>query len=129
VLGALVLATGVGLAGCPDGNQRPIPKTYPVRGKVVYKDGAPVTTAGRIEFQTPNELYHTILGEVQPDGTFSLYTLSNNRRYLGAPEGIHKVFVILPDKRTGEEIRVSAGECTLQPGDNDITLQIEKPQR
>lgn len=128
VLGVLVLAVGVSVAGC-QGNQRPIPKTYPVRGKVVYKNGAPVTNAGRIEFQTPNELYHTILGQVQPDGTFGLYTLSNNRKYPGATAGAHKVFVILVDQRSGEEIRVSAGDCTVQPGDNDLTLQIDKPRR
>ena len=123
-----VLAVGVSITSCQGASQRPIPQTYPVRGKVVYKSGG-LVTAGRIEFRTPGELYHTILGEVQPDGTFSLYTLSNDKKYPGATEGTHQVFVILVEPHTNEEIRVSAGECTVQPGDNDIILQVEKPRR
>jgi len=117
------------IAACLSNNGRPIPKTYPVRGKVVDKNGAAVTNAGRIEFQMPNELYHTVLGMAEPDGTFTMYTLSNDKKYPGATEGQHQVFVTLVDKRTGEENRVPAADCTVQPGENDLTIVVETTRR
>jgi hypothetical protein len=119
----------VTIAACLSNNGRPIPKTYPVRGKLVDNSGAAVTNAGRIEFHTPNELYHTILGMAEPDGTFTMYTLSNDKKYPGATKGPHQVFVTLVDKRTGEEDRVPAADCTVQPGENNLTIVIEKGRR
>jgi hypothetical protein len=128
-LEAMVLAVGVCVAGCQGGNERPEPKTYPVRGKVVYKDGTPVTP-GRVEVQTTEDVYHTTIGLLESNGSFSLYTLSNNKRYEGAQAGTHQAFVTVVDPRSNEEIRVPAGKCTVQPSnDNDITLRIDKPRR
>jgi hypothetical protein len=129
VLLALALMIGMDFAGCQSDSGRPIPKTYPVRGKVVDKNGAAITNAGRIEFETPNELYHTVLGMAEPDGTFTMYTLSNDKKYMGATEGPHQVFVILVNKQTGEESRVQAADCTVQPSDNDMTIVIDKAPR
>src|SRR5262245_32675654 len=126
IAGALLLAL---IAGCQTNSGRPIPKTYPVRGKLVDKSGAPITNAGRIEFQTPNELYHTVLGMAEADGTFTMYTLSNDKKYAGATEGPHQVFVTLVDKRTGEENRVPAADCTVQPGEHNLTIVIETDRR
>src|SRR5262245_13538871 len=117
------------IAGCQNNNGRPIPKTYPVRGKLVDKSGAAITNAGRIEFHTPNELYHTVLGMAEPDGTFSMYTLSNDKKYDGATEGTHQVFVVLVDKRTGEETRTPAEGCAVKPGENNLTIVVEKGRR
>lgn len=122
----MVLTT---VAGCQDNNGRPIPKTYPVRGKLEDKNGAAVTNAGRIEFQTRSELYHTVLGMAEADGTFSMYTLSNDKKYDGATEGVHQVFVVLVNKSTGEETRVPVADCTVQPGENNLTIVVEKGRR
>jgi hypothetical protein len=124
---ALLVSALALFCGCQGSDGRPIPKTYPVRGKVVDKDGAAITNAGRIEFHTPNELYHTVMGMAEPDGTFTMYTLSNDKKYDGATEGVHQVFVVLVDKRTGEENRVAVKDCTVQAGDNELTIVIDKP--
>src|SRR5262245_26766416 len=129
VVAVVAMLTLAIVVGCSGNSGRPIPKTYPVRGKVIDKSGAAVTNAGRIEFQTPNELYHTVLGMAEADGTFTMYTLSNDKKYAGATEGPHQVFVTLVDKRTGEENRVPAADCTVQPGEHNLTIVIETDRR
>lgn len=72
------------LAGCGDVGV----KTYPVSGKVLFSDDAPVTF-GRVEFHHPGHDL-TAHGTIQEDGSFRLSTYSDND---GAPAGTHDVVV------------------------------------
>ena len=85
----LVLATCVCLVGCGPGQ----PKTYPVSGKVVFADGAPLTTGGTIVFESiapEGEPVFNARGVVEPDGTFRLSTFGDGD---GAVAGEHRAIV------------------------------------
>ena len=84
ILVTSVLAA-VGVPGCGPRN----PKTYPVRGTVVFKDGAPVTW-GTIEFH-PVGRQAAARAEIQSDGSFALSTYGQND---GAVPGKYQVTVV-----------------------------------
>lgn len=82
-----------GAAGCS--SDPALPKTYPLRGKVVFKGGAPLT-GGSISFEsTTGEPAWRAGGAIGPDGTFSeVSTLGPNGQELkGIVEGEHRVKV------------------------------------
>jgi hypothetical protein len=72
-------------AGCGSGNQ------FPVSGKVVHKDGTPIT-AGMVVFEPLNQKI-SARGEIKSDGTFQIGTHGNND---GAMEGEYKVVIAPP---------------------------------
>lgn len=79
----LMLLTAV---GC---NQNPT--TYPVRGRVVYPDGKPVT-GGTLEFETIGQKPTvTATAEIATDGQFTMGTYSADD---GALPGKHRAAVI-----------------------------------
>lgn len=80
----VVLASGCGGSGSE------FPATVPVSGKVTHK-GEPVTK-GSITFLS--ESGHTAVGELGPDGT---YTLSSFGQGDGAVPGRHRVVVVATD--------------------------------
>ena len=111
----------VGISGCGSG----MPKTYPAKGKVVFKGGKPVTD-GRIQFQSVSDSQIKALGEINKDGSFSLTTYVADKNRRGAPAGPYRVavelerptkVVALPDTRT------------VEPHENDFTIVIERPRR
>ncbi|MCI0456516.1 MAG: hypothetical protein L0Z62_05990 [Gemmataceae bacterium] len=85
-LTALLLS---GLAGC--GPQ--LPKTYPVKGKVVFKGGKAWKAGGTITFQLVSDPTVMADGQIQPDGTFTLTTKMHGKARAGAAAGEHKVMV------------------------------------
>ena len=84
---ACLVATLTAIAVCGCGSQG----LYSAGGKVVYKDGKPVT-GGRVIFE-PITNKVSALGYIQEDGSFRL---STNRENDGAPEGDYKVLVLPP---------------------------------
>ena len=80
----VVLATSF-IVGCGGG-------TYPVNGKVVWKDGAAAKelAGSQIVFEMP-EKGTSSRGVIQADGTFKLTSLETDD---GAPAGDHKVFIV-----------------------------------
>ena len=81
----LVVAIACGfLVGC--GSQ---PQTFPVHGRVVFKDGTPVRF-GSIETLSVEKRVNA-RGTIRPDGTFSLTTYENDD---GAVPGEHRVVII-----------------------------------
>lgn len=80
--GAALLA----LAGCGPG----MPPTHPVSGKVVFTDGAPVTS-GVVEFESLDQPFNA-RGAIGPDGSFRLQTRERD----GAIVGRHRAIVIQP---------------------------------
>lgn len=65
------------------------PQTFPVHGRVVFKDGTPVRFGG-IETVSVEQRVNA-RGTIQPDGTFSLTTYENDD---GAVPGEHRVVII-----------------------------------
>jgi hypothetical protein len=83
--GPLVALVLLGAGGC--GGET----FFPVSGKVVYKDGTPVS-AGLVIFEPVSQKI-SARGEIQADGSFQLGTRKDND---GALEGDYKVLIAPP---------------------------------
>jgi hypothetical protein len=77
------------MGGCSKG-----PRTYPVEGRVTFRDGKPLT-GGTVEFQPVGELKGQISarGYIATDGTYHMSTFEQAD---GVMEGKHRVLVISP---------------------------------
>ncbi|MCD4726035.1 MAG: hypothetical protein K8R46_00080 [Pirellulales bacterium] len=125
-----VLLVVIGLAGCRDDKvKRPIPKTYPVTGKVVTQHGKLPPAGSLIQFQPDNAEYiaQDNLGE---DGSFSLMTLFDGQRLPGATAGPHRVelftIVLGPNNSTGPgELIVIKGQFTVEPKENRFIIDLD----
>jgi hypothetical protein len=113
--------TLVGIVGCGGG----MPRTYPVKGKVVFKGGQPVTD-GRIQFQATTDPQVKALGDIANDGSFSLTTYVEAKNAKGAPAGTYHVVVEL--ERPTKVVALPSA-YTVEPGENDFTIVIEKSRR
>jgi ribosomal protein S12 len=82
--GLLLLAISFAM-GCSDGRL----KTYPVRGKAVFKDGSPVKV-GTVECKSTSHGVQAT-GAIQQDGTFTLTTYREND---GAVAGEHHCVLV-----------------------------------
>jgi len=142
-LARLLLAVGLLVAvvpGCGPGH----PKTYPVRGKVVFEDGAPLE-GGFIGFEsTPIDGTRiNARGRVAEDGTFVLFTFAEGD---GAVAGKHRVLVRADRKGSDitqdegvlvppppvihprfERYETSGLEFTVTEGRNDFTVVVQRP--
>ncbi len=138
-LGALLLLTlclATAAAGC--GNRR---RTYPVVGKVVFRDGTPLN-GGLVEFESLSEGEKPINahGAIHADGSFQLGTYSDGD---GAVEGLHRAIVRPPFVEASnlnegvlprpiihhrfENYEASGLRYTVVPGSNQFTIIVEKP--
>jgi hypothetical protein len=118
VAAAVALA---GIVGCGPG----MPKTYPAKGKVVFKGGKPVTD-GRIQFQSATDPQIKALGEIDEDGSFSLKTYVGAKNAGGIPAGPYSIVVEL--ERPTRVVALPS-TYTVEPRENDFTITIEKPRR
>jgi hypothetical protein len=127
---ALVVAGALLAAGCPSAPHAVLPKTYPAKGKVVYKDNKPMS-GGMVQFRSEAAAAFTITGEVQQDGTFRLTTMEvQGTKADGAPEGQYEVTVMPlmnPDQSGGVPVTLPK-PYTIKPGEgNDIVIQLDQP--
>jgi hypothetical protein len=124
------------VAGC-GGN-----KTYPVQGRVVFKDGTPIEplVGGQVVFEPLDPgAKESARGIIQPDGTFRLGTHDTAD---GAPLGRYRVLVSpqpLPPKDAEKrppapvvDLRYQSPdksplEQTVTTGPNDFTITVERP--
>jgi hypothetical protein len=128
-LTALMVAAGCGRSGL-----------YPVKGKVVFPDGTPLT-AGTVEFDPLDK--KSILaprGEIRADGTFRASTHEDGD---GAPPGQYRVMVTPPEQvdpdqprpkpfdRRFQSFQTSGLEYTVKAGTNEFfTITVEpRPPR
>jgi hypothetical protein len=81
-----LLVVTVAIVGCGT-SERVIPRTYPVNGRVVLGNGAPLT-AGRIAFVPRDVLIPPASGSIEADGSFRLTTKVDGD---GAAPGEYKV--------------------------------------
>ncbi len=130
---AWALAAGmlVPAAGC---GGPALPRTYPVSGTVVYKNGQPMK-GGSVQFETTADPLLRVVGDIGDDGTFRLRTLKDNARADGAPEGEYRVFVQPPlvnDPRGGLKVAHKGVPAIVLPQTYRVeakenTLKIELP--
>jgi hypothetical protein len=124
---AATLALG-GITGCGPS----LPKTYPAKGKVVYKGGKPVT-GGAITFQLESDPKVVADSEIQKDGSFTLTTKMYGKAKEGAAEGEHNVMVETgpqtgPDGQLVIRPTVVPKKYQVVPGDNTFTIEVETPR-
>jgi hypothetical protein len=126
---ALLLIVAAGCGG---------PTTYPVRGKVVFKDGTPLT-GGLVVFRPVDEkLQVSARGDIQPDGSFILGTYKEGD---GAVPGKYQAAITPPPRRKIREKPVerpiinprfesydtSGLEFEVKRQSNDFTIEVDKP--
>jgi hypothetical protein len=131
----LVLVLSVLLSGCGGSG------IYPVEGQVVWKDGAPAKDlAGSLIMFESAEKQTSSRGQIEADGSFHLTTEKEND---GAPVGEHTVLIIEIGRQAmggpdGTNIapakidtrymtpQTSDLKATVQPGENKITLTVDR---
>jgi hypothetical protein len=119
----MLLAAGLalaGIAGCGAGV-----KTYPVKGKVVFKGGKPVPD-GRVQFQSTDDPKVRALGDIGADGSFSLTTYVGGKNVAGAVAGSHTVTVEL--ERPAAVVALPK-PLIVKPEDNDFPIEIPARRR
>jgi hypothetical protein len=126
---ALLAALALG-AGCTSDKT---PRTYPVKGKVVYKSNQQPLTVGTVLFESVSEPKIQASGEVQPDGTFEL---ASDLGKPGTVAGEHRVLIQPPVLETGQKPPVlkrftsystSGLKATVSAsGRNELTIQVEQ---
>jgi hypothetical protein len=131
--GVMAILLG-GLAGCEQ-----TPQTYPVRGKVVFRDGKPWSGGGRITFQIEGDPASVATGEIHKDSTFTVethYVTSSGKGKAkpGALAGEHTVTVEenFPVEHEGV-MRIMPitvpKKYKVQPGDNQFVIEVTKGKR
>ncbi len=118
--------------------------TYPVTGKVVYKDtGAPACSGVSVVFESTQPPYTRSRSPIGADGTF---VLSTDRPDNGAMQGEHRVSILpfaadgsganLTPKISQEinpkylQFSTSSLLYTIQPkGKNEFTIELERASK
>ncbi len=123
----------VALLAWPGGCGRPpdLPRTFAVKGKVVYKDGTPLA-GGMVDFRPAGTAAGSVSGQVGPDGTFTLTTRTDRGAAPGAPEGEYSVTVM--PKLDGDQTKTHGfrpaavrQKVTVKPDDsNDFTITLDQ---
>lgn len=134
----LVLLLVVSLPGCGH-PPAPLPTTYPVHGKVTYKDGTPVA-GGLVQFQPQAEPSVTTGAAIQAYGTYTLITIRDGLRAEGAVPGPNRVIVTPANGTTAspQTIDLKNAQPELAPTiyptpynveqhDNEFNLTVERP--
>ena len=122
--GLLLVGLG-GILACD--KTPPPPKTYPVKGKIVFIEGG-APAEGHVEFRSTGADAVVAYGKVGPDGSFSLNTSASNKSLEGTVEGEHTVTYnaggqgnLLPSV-AAEKYKVKAD------GVNELTIKVAKPK-
>lgn len=113
--------------GCSSG----FPKTYPSKGKVVFKGGKPVK-GGVVELESVKDPTMRAIGDIEEDGTFKLIAFKDGTERQGAVEGEYKVFVEFArgEQEDSRRQRLAvAGTKTIKPGDNELVIEIDLARR
>src|SRR5262245_27024716 len=115
--------------------------TYPVTGKVVYKDdGSPAATGVHVLFESTKEPYARSMSVIRPEGTFAL---SPTRPDNGAIQGEHRACIqpVAADGSGGDltpvlskkidpkyfELRTSGLKFDIKPNvKNEFVIELER---
>jgi len=120
----------IGFVGCSP-TSKPLPKLYPVSGKVVFKDSGKPVPGGIIRL-THTDPDLTSVAAVTDQGTFNFNSSVNTLSEAGVPEGEY-AFELTPPIAQDQQmmkIKVSgASKIKVQPKENDITIQVENTKK
>ena len=128
------------MTGCgPQG-----PTIYPVKGKVVYDDGTPLSSEAVIEFEALDGVWsgRNARGLVKEDGTFTVTTV---KRHDGAVAGRHRVIVSDPYRGVDPEegggsvspqidkkfasYNTSELEVIVEEKENELTIEVTRDRK
>jgi hypothetical protein len=133
-LAALAIAL-CGLAGCGPGGL----KTYPVSGKVVFKDkGGEIKhlRGSYLRLELLSDPQVTAASDIEDDGSFVLGSVIDGRPYPGLREGTYRARITPAnpgDKRVihprYENFHTSNLQFTITPGPNTLTVEVERAGR
>jgi hypothetical protein len=125
---AFVLLVLAGLGGCRGKVERPMPKLYPVMGKVVVSQGQLPPEGTVIQFM-PSNAELMAQGFTDAGGNFVLATVFNEKKLPGAAEGSCRVAVVPPIRqdRTGGDPIVLKESYKVEPQENRITVKLGIP--
>ena len=116
----LLIATGCGPSGPAP------PKTYQVRGKVLFQtDGKPLS-AGLVEFQSTTDANLNGRGELNQEGEYIVQSIFGRTKLEGLAEGTYRVTVVPPQgpDQTGRPIPLEGTYEVKPDGPNEFTLTI-----
>jgi hypothetical protein len=109
------------------------PQTYPVTGKIVYRDTKQPLATGTVLFESLSEPKVQASGEIQPDGSFEL---ASDLGKPGTVAGEHRVLIQPPVLETGQKPVVhkrftsyatSGLKATVVAGGtNNLTLEVDR---
>lgn len=126
------------LGGC---ESQDVPKTYPIKGKVVLENGQPLAAlAGMpIEFESVADPLIHAYGEINADGTFTVSTQTLGVAQDGIVEGQHRIRILVvveqnddrPKKVRGpvasKFLSFDSSELTCSaPHDGELILKVHK---
>jgi len=130
---ALLAAAGCGA---------PKSKAVTVTGKVVYKgEPAGALAGGYVCLQSVTDPENKPVGQIEDDGTFFLATVVGTQNLGGVLPGEYKVRVVPPTSTATGKLAAgvldprfvnfdkSGLRLTITEGQNDVTLEVERPRR
>jgi hypothetical protein len=124
----VVLFVAMCLIGCKK-PPPPLPQTYPVHGRVVHKDGAPVLD-GNVQFHHETDVTVTTTGKIK-DGTFSMKTFRKGQLSEGAVPGLNRITINAPrrGKLANEMSAIRSTEIAqpfkVEARDNELNLKVD----
>jgi hypothetical protein len=104
-----------------------MPPVHRVTGTVTYAGGEPVVNGG-IQFMPVGDSSYSVSGEIQADGSFTLYTVKGSVRAAGAPEGEYQVSVQPPIPADHRPVPAVSLPKTYKVEAKDNTFAIEIPK-
>lgn len=133
VVALLIIGIGCGPPG---------PKTYPVKGRVVYKDGdVKELLYYQVQLESEPDGKQKAVGEIEEDGSFSLMSNVEGQGRTGAPEGSYRARILPPSDRENaqKEARkllhprylsfATSGLKVAVPSGSELALELQKPTK
>jgi hypothetical protein len=126
ILAPIFVMCSVGCAKHP----LPLQVTYPVHGKVTYKDGTPLS-GGLIQFLPEADSSLVTNATINSDGTYRLTTMRDGLRAPGAVAGKNRVIIVSPPTAHGDEKSllpiIVPTPYNVERRNNQFDLMIERP--
>jgi hypothetical protein len=113
-------------SGC--NSQMKLPTTYPVHGKVVFRQGG-AFPGGTITFQSQVNSAVSASSRIGPDGTFELKSFIAGDEAPGALAGLHRVVIVPPldDKAVMSTLSpIPVQTVKVSEGENNLTITVDK---
>lgn len=112
----------VAMAGC--NSEAKGPPLSPAKGVAKGIGGIPMT-GGTLEFTPAEGTAGSAVADIQPDGTFTIYTIVEGQRRPGAMVGNYVVTVIPPGVGEKQMDPITLiGTTTIKEGENNLAFDV-----